>query len=122
MVRPRHALVGGGRNPRVVERVDNERRDADRGEEAGGGVVRIVLSGSGVAVARADEAVVELEDGTGRAPALLLLGGQRRVAVEAFRLDMAAPVDMIDTASRGLAASGGRGEGQARPNRLPWPR
>src|SRR5260221_9727214 len=101
MVRPRHALVGGGRNPRVVERVDNERRDADRGEEAGGGVVRIVLSGTGVAVARADEAVVELEDGTGRAHALLLLGGQRRAAVEAFRLDMAGEVGLVEAVARG---------------------
>ena len=62
VVGPAHAAVGVGRDPGIVERVHHQRRHADRGEEALGRVARVVVGGAGEAVARRDEAIVELDD------------------------------------------------------------
>ena len=60
--RPVDRGVARRRNPRVVQRVQDQRRPRDADEEMLGGIAFVIVLGIPVAEARRDEAVVEFID------------------------------------------------------------
>ena len=63
---PVEFAIGGGRNPRVVERVDHQGRDRDAAEIPQRLASFVIVAGAGEAVARGDEHLVEAPDRTRR--------------------------------------------------------
>ena len=106
--RPVNRGVAVCRNPWVIQRVKDQRRPRDAGDEMLGGIAFVIVAGAPVAEARRDEAIVEFIDGPDSGDGGSLGGadcGARRQRLAFHRTEHVA---LIEEVAAGDHPGGGR--------------